>query len=236
MAARKNPPPKTLKSWSYSTYNMWTQCPRRIYLQKIEKLPDPMGPAAQRGIKIHSIAEDFIKGKIDVFPERGKGKELRDFQDDLQAIRESDTAISEQDFTFTRDWRITHWKDWDQAWVRMKLDVFDMPDPEHITVIDFKTGKRRNYEKQLELYGLGGLLAHETVQQVTAEIWYIDEGTSPDAIEGISFDRHEMEDLQATWESRVSPMMDDTQFRARPSSTCSWCPFSKGKGGQCGED
>lgn len=227
---------KRLKSWSYSTYNMWKQCPRRIFLAKIAKHPDPMGPAAQRGIRIHGIAEDFIKGKVEEFPLRGPGKELRDFAADLEAIRDSPTAISEHDFTFTDAWKITHWRDWDGAWVRMKLDVFDKPDPERITVIDFKTGRRRDYEQQLELYGLGGLLAHSKVQEVTAEIWYIDEGDTDDAIEGITFERKELDSLKKTWEKRAKPLMSDTEFRARPSSTCSWCPFSKEKGGQCGQD
>lgn len=228
-------PKKTpqLKSWSYSTWNTWRKCPRRIFFAKIQRLPDPMGKAAQRGIKIHEIAEEFIKGKIDKLPVTGTGKELRDFGKDFIRLRESATAKSELDLTFTRTWGQTHWRDWDHAWVRIKVDAFDRPDPETIVIVDFKTGQRRDYDKQLELYGLGGMKAFPKVKKVIGEIWYLDEGKSNDPIEAIEFTKKEEPALQKLWEERVKPMMADTTFRAQPSSECSWCPFSKGKGGPC---
>ena len=234
---KANPGPqlaKGLKSWSYSTYNMWSQCPRRIYYAKIEKRPDPLGAAAQKGIKVHAMAEHFIKGEIDRFPEKGVGKALNAWVEDLTRLRESPTAKSELDFTFTEDWQQTHWRDWDNAWVRMKIDAFDRPEKDTVVVIDFKTGRRRDYDKQLELYALASFKAYPQVERAVAEIWYIDEGAigAPDAVDGIEFTKDEEPELQAKWDERAGKLMADTEFRATGQG-CDWCPFSNRKGGPC---
>lgn len=227
--------PKQLKSWSYSTWGTWKKCPKKIFFSKIEKRPDPMGAAAQRGIRIHEMAEKFIKGSLSELPVKGVGKELKYFEKDLVRLRESPTAKAELDFTFTRNWTQTNWRDWDNAWVRMKIDAFDRHTPDAITVIDFKSGQRRDYEPQLELYGLGGFKAFPDVKEVVGEIWYIDESKYErgDEIESIVFKKEEEPALQKLWEDRVKPMMADTEFPARPSSDCSWCVFSKHRQGPC---
>jgi len=224
-----------LKSWSYSTWNMWRKCPRRIYYSKIEKRPDPMGAAAQRGIRIHEMAEKFIKGSLLELPTKGVGKELGHFKTKLLQLRNSATAKAELDFTFTRDWSQTHWRDWDNAYVRIKVDAFARPDPDTIVIIDFKTGQRRDYDAQFELYALGGFKAYPGVKQVRSELWYIDEGFKfgGDCIDKMQFTKDEEPALQELWEKRVAPMMADTKFVAQPSSDCGWCPFSKLKSGPC---
>ena len=224
---------KKLKSWSYSTWGQYKKCPRKVYFSKIKKLPDPIGKAGQRGIVIHEVAEKYVKGMIDAFPAKGPGKDLVHFVESFDRLKNSPSAKAELDFTFTVEWQQTHWRDWDNAWVRMKIDAFERVDKKTIRVIDYKTGQRRDYEAQLELYGLGGFKAHPEVETVLAEIWYLDEGDTHDPIEIVEFHRHEEDALQKLWEKRVDSMMNDTEYRPSPSSECSWCPFSKRKGGPC---
>ncbi len=231
--AKKAGPRKQLKAWSYSTWNMWRICPQRIFYSKIERLPDPLGKAAQRGTEVHGIAEEFVAGKIDELPTRGNGKILIPFKPDLIQLRDEPTVKVEVDFTFTETWRKTHWRDWNDAWVRMKIDVLYRPEPGHVVLLDYKTGRKRDYAKQTEIYALGCFTAHKSAEKVTTEIWFLDHPNDDDAITSFDFGREEMGTLQAEWERRVKPMMEDTVYRPSPGNDCSWCPFSKKKGGPC---
>lgn len=220
------------RSWSYSTWGQYDRCPRKIFFAKLIGLKDPMGPAAQRGIKVHKVAEKYVKGETDEL----KYACLLDFKSDLDELRESPTVQAEADWTFTSKWKKTHWRDWDGAWVRMKLDVLDTPAKGVVYAADYKTGQRRDYSKQQELYGLAGFKAYPRADVVHFDIWYLDHGKTHDAIEGVEFTRDEVPVLQEKWEDRVAPMMEDEVFIARPHpQTCGWCAYSAHKGGPCQE-
>jgi CRISPR/Cas system-associated exonuclease Cas4 (RecB family) len=224
---------KPLKSWSYSTYTMWKRCAQRIYYSKIEKLPDPLGPAVQRGIEVHDLAEAYVKGKITEFPTKGPGKILIPFTSDLDEVKRHATVQTEVEFTFTKDWKPTHWRDWDNAWVRAKLDVLYRPERNHFVLIDYKTGQVRDYEKQTELYALCCFLKYKSAEEVTTEIWYLDHPDEELAITTYDYSRDELEKLKEEWERLVKPLMADMTYRPYPGADCKWCPFSKIKGGPC---
>ena len=222
---------KRVKSWSYSTWSRYDECPKRTYYQKIEKLPDPIGPAGQRGIKIHKKAEDFVKGRLgDEIP-----KELGEFEEEFFELRDKGGVTAEADYTYTEDWKRTKWNDWDNAWVRMKVDVEDTAPTlqEHgdLLIIDHKTGRKRNYKKQSEVYAIGAFLAHPKVEKVAIEFWYLD--IAGDNIELEQYVRDELKDLQLKWEGLVRPMMEDETFEPRPGGQCRYCTFSQHKGGPC---
>lgn len=221
------------RSWSYSTWGQYDQCPTKIFFAKIVGIKDPMGPAAARGIRIHKVAEQYVKGEIDELPARGAGS-LADFQVDLDELRNSSTAQAEADWTFREDWSRTNWNDWDDAWVRMKLDVLDTPSKGAVYAADYKTGKKRDYTKQQELYGLGGFKAFPNAEVVDFDIWYLDHGKTHDAIVSVQFLKEEEAALEEKWLDRVAPMLNDKEFKPRPHPVpCGWCAFSKHKGGPC---
>lgn len=220
-----------LKSWSYSVWQRYEECPKRTFYAKIERLPDPIGKAGQRGIKIHGLAEDFVKGKLgDDLP-----KELSEFEAEFFDLRDKGGVTVETDFSFTEDWKKTSWRDWDGCWVRMKVDVLDQEPQlqEHgeLLIIDYKTGRKRNYKKQAEAYALGAMFAFPKIEKIAVEFWYLD--IAADNIELEQFLREEQEELREKWEGRVRPMMEDRTFKARPGGHCEWCVFSRHKGGPC---
>jgi RecB family exonuclease len=218
-------PKPTLKAWSYSTWNQYNECAKKTFFAKIDRshgIKDELGAAGQRGSRIHEEIEAFTKRT------KPATKNLALILDELTALRESPTLVAEGEWAFTRDWRPTAWRNWDGAWVRMKLDAHDVRGTT-LLLIDYKTGKERDYDKQLELYGLGGFKTFPQVDVVEAEIWYTDQGK----IDGLKFQKAEAPALEKTWEKRVKKMMADTEFRPRPGNHCRWCPFSKAKGGPC---
>lgn len=223
-----------LKSWSYSTFTMWKRCPQRIYFSKIERLPDPLGPAVKRGNAIHEMAEKYVQGKIDKLPTQGQaGNVLLPFVSDLDELKQYPTLQTEVEFTFTKDWKPTYWKDWDNAWVRMKLDVLYRPTNDYYVLIDYKTGQIRDYEKQTELYALGCFLKHKAAKKITTEIWYLDHPEEDIAISTYDYDREELPKLKEEWERLAEPLMSDREYQPCPGTDCKWCPFSRDKGGPC---
>ena len=62
--------PGPLRAWSYSALKVYEECPYRSYIQKVKKIQEPSGPAAERGTMIHQEAEDGIR---DVERSRGLG-------------------------------------------------------------------------------------------------------------------------------------------------------------------
>lgn len=227
---------KKLTSWSFSRWAMYEECPLKTKLRHIDKLAPKVPPdrkAMDRGTDIHKLAEDYTLGTLKKLP-----PELKLFkQEFLQARKAKDVKV-ELELAFDRGWNVCDWKDWNRAWVRIKIDLA-VKVRKVLKVVDHKTGrlKTTEYGPQLELYALGGLLEDSKVDTVKTELWFLDQGEIvPDAkaepLAGI-YHRSDLSSLKKKWEIRVAPMLNDTQFAPRPGNYCRWCDYSAKKGGPC---
>jgi len=219
----------TIAAWSFSRWHTYETCPRQARYKYIDKLPDPSGPAAQRGSEIHEQAERFVAGHIVELPNT-----LRRFSDEFAELRRSTRVEVEQQWAFTADWQPTDWFASD-TWCRMKVDVvaFVKHDRKSAArIIDHKTGREReHHEKQFELYALGAFVVLPQIQVVLTENWYLDQGDIVDRV----FEASEIDALKQLWQRRTSDMLTDRLFAAhgRPHVECRWCAFAKSKGGPC---
>ena len=212
-----------IKSWSYSRYNLWKQCPFKARLLYIEGLKEPGSPALEKGLKVHGELEAYLKDELTERPLCGFN--LKDHVDALKAKK----PHVELSVAFNKDWQPVEWFD-KQAWARIKIDYLVKTD-DTVLVGDWKTGKiRDDYGDQLELYALTGLLMFPNVKEVNTELAFVDHGK---VIEGTMFKADQLEELRAQWMARVTPMLEDTTFEATPNSYCGYCHFSKKKGGPC---
>lgn len=257
VAARVVPerkPPRQFTAWSFSRWNDWMQCPYRAKLKYLDKLVTPEmrkrdddmrsgkvepGPL-QRGEQVAKEAEKFLKAKRGPVP-----MSLMPLAKNYRELRDHGNLSVEQSWGFTRDWKPCSPTDWDNCWLRVKIDVSyvdtekvgrgEYIDTLHIK--DNKTGKfndrkAEEYEQQLELYGVAGLTLMPTVSRVTAQLLYSDIGVLHPA-EPAVYTQDQLAALQATWNKRVTPMFRDVRFPPRPGYYCRWCDFSKAKGGPC---
>lgn len=242
MAARI--PVQQIKSWSFSRYSDYKQCPLKAKLKHIDKIKEPPNKAMERGTEIHNKAEFYIKGKIGRLP-----KELKEFANLFKWLRKQyKKAISgmtvEETWAYTKKWDETAWNDWTGCWLRIKMDcAFHEDDDATMIIKDWKTGKFRpeNVEElveQLELYALGAMILHEHIEKVKPMLVYLDQGTTyPTNSEDLVFTRKDIPRLRKVWEKRVRPMFNDKKFPPRPNDRCCWCFFRKSNkangGGQC---
>ena len=51
-----------INRWSHSRLSTYESCPKKAFYRYVKKHPEESHPAAERGIKIHNLAEQYIKG------------------------------------------------------------------------------------------------------------------------------------------------------------------------------
>lgn len=222
-----------INTWSYSRLSGWVQCPARLKFKVVDKLPDPAGPAAARGVHWHKVAEDFVGNPAMLLPEQQpKDPHMDLFREKLEALRLIPGIKLEYQVAFDTFWRPTEFMAKD-AWGRMVYDVqyFDALS-ETVVTIDYKTGKpSASHANQLDLYAATGFLLHPTAKFSKSENWYFDLGP------GATLERRMTKAVHVhvleRWKNLATQMAMDTTFAAKPGQHCRWCAFSKLKGGPC---
>lgn len=215
-----------ITQWSFSRWETYTQCPAKARFKYLLKLPDPSGPAAERGTQYHKLAEDFVLKKLPRLP-----VELKDFHQEFTALRAARGVKCEMEWAFTAQWQPTGWFDRD-CWARIKTDVLRPQGTKRAAIVDHKTGKIREdkHQKQLKLYAVGGFYQYPKLEAIDVELWYLDH---QHILEG-QFTREQLPELQQEWEALVQPMLTERRFKPTPSAdSCKWCPYAKDKGGPC---
>lgn len=221
----KNP----IDAWSFSRLQCYEECPAKFRYRNIDKLPEPKGDALLRGIKIHGIAETYLKGKDpDELPPA-----LETFDGQFQELHAL-TPMVEQKWAFTSTWKPTGFfaKGPQAAWLRVVPDAAVLYDDAAAEVIDFKTGKVYGENAdQVELFALATFAKFSHVNEVTTRLWYLDDGT--EKIGEFVRDSAAIKETKEEWVERTAPMFNDTTFAPRPSNKCRWCAFSRSAGGPC---
>jgi RecB family exonuclease len=233
---------KQFTSWSFSRYGDYRRCPLAAKLKHLDKVQEPKSAALQNGADVHTGAEQYIKGVLTRMP-----ASLNNFKSVFLALRKQylkpsalTSLIVESMWAFTHRWEPCRWDDWDNCWLRIKVDVaINRKKDGIIDIIDWKTGKFRpnetavEYLEQLELYAVGALTLFSDAEQVSPQLMYLDAQLSyPDPPQ--VYTQADLIKLQRAWEKRVKPMMLDTRFTPRPNDKCVWCWFGqsgKSKGG-----
>ena len=221
-------------SWSFSRYMDYLTCPAKFKFKHLLKMSEPPNKYMERGADVHKKAEDYTTGKLKTMP-----AELKLFKEEFNALKKQKVKFIEDNWAFTKAWDLTQWNNWAECWLRVKLDAAYI-NLEHnaLVVIDHKTGsmrdeKKAEYELQLELYGLAGLVQQPTVDLVSPRLWYLDHGVIYPEDTDIEYKRADEPKLKKKWEQRVIPMFADKQFKPKPNYTCDRCHYRKANGGPC---
>lgn len=217
------PKTKRFTSWSYSRYNDWLKCHLYAYFKHLLKVKEPEGPALKRGQEIDDLCTKYASGVLAKCP-----PELIRFKEDFDALRKIKRKLNlQQELAFTKTWQPTDWRDWENAWVRVKMDCYYVEDTV-LKIIDFKTGRiYPDNEKQLDLYAAVGILvAAPDVESVEAELWYLDQ--EGENVVAKTYTRAEAKALLKQWEKDIKPMLVDSTFKPMPSEhACRYCFFGQ---------
>lgn len=208
-------------AFSNSSIKTYEQCPYKYKLTRIEHRQEPSGDAAERGKAIHYEFEQALAALLILPPERAYWYE---YVGELAKLN----TKSEVNFAITKDWQGCSFDD-PNAWVRGIYDaIYFVDDKAH--VLDWKTGKERDYGDQLKLYALAILASHPEVNEVSTEICYID--LEKRVSYGV-YKRSQLDELKTWLSDRVTKIENDDVFAPKPDYGCRWCHFRKSNGGPC---
>lgn len=223
-------------SWSISRLKDFEKCAFSAKLKYLDKIPEPERPlppgkkehANDRGSRIHDAAEHYVDGTGPMIAEHKK------FEDHFLKLRNLYAAGDvelEGEWAMGEDWEITAWKG---GWLRLKLDALVHVNPYEAVVIDYKTGKKFGNEvshaQQLQLYALVTFLRFPELEEVTAELWYLD----VDDITTQRFTRDQALRFKASFDKRGRKLTTATAFPPNPNKfTCQWCLYGPEHSGHC---
>ena len=210
-------------AWGFSKLDVFETCKAKFFFQFIKKLPSGGSPAMERGSKMHENIEGYLNGWV---------TELMDdvvaWKDALDALKAKDFK-AEQALGFDKEWNKL--PDWfhKSTWLRVKMDA-SYTEGTKGTAIDFKSGKYRvPSTEQVELYAVGLHAANPSLEEVSAEFWFLDTGETYER----TYTADELLKLRKKYEKRTEPIYMTVQWDPQPSNECRWCPYSKTKGGAC---
>jgi len=209
-------------AYSYSAVKLYEQCPSRYKFNRIDRLQEPPGDAASRGSLIHSEIESIIKGELPLasnvvqylIPQLNKWK--------------LSNAQSEMQFAINEAWDLVDYKD-KNAWFRGVIDLY-FEEGDTATVLDFKTGKERDYVDQVSVYAAVVLATKPHINRVNLVIEFID---SQKNVQYSRITRDELGKYKDELANRISTINKDNIFAANPSGLCKFCHFRKSNGGPC---
>jgi CRISPR/Cas system-associated exonuclease Cas4 (RecB family) len=208
------------RSYSNSSIKTYQQCPFKYKLTRIDKLSEPTGEAAERGKNIHKEFEDALKGML--------------FSDAYEYWIEYITSLiqnkvqSEVPFGITKDWKACDFEA-DDVWIRGIVDAMYIKD-DVMHILDWKTGKERDYADQLNMYATIMLAIHPEINKVTMEICYIDlnKKSSYGHMTRDTFENNKQAIIDL-----VTKIENDDIYAPKPDYLCRWCHFRKSNGGPC---
>ena len=220
-----------VRAWSYSALKTYEQCPYRTYIQKVKKIQEDSGPAAQRGTVMHEEAEDYVQGKVGELP--SSLKKFRTEFEELRRLFEEAKVEIEGEWGFSLDWEPVGWME-KATWARIKLDALVHQDEKSVRVIDYKSGKKFGNEighaQQCLLYAIATFFRYPHVEYAQTELWYLDKGET--TIKG--FTREQAMQFVPNWQRRAIAMTTATDFPPTPSKdACRWCSYGKGDYPEC---
>ncbi len=228
-----------IKSWSHSSLMNFEKCKFLAYLKHDQRIAEPSRPlkpgqtelANDRGTRIHQAAEDFVSWKINA-----QIPELRKFAaefDHLRHLYKLGMVSLEGEWAVDRDWEVT---DWATGWHRSKVDAIVHPSKYEAIVIDYKSGQKFNNEvkhaEQTQLYALNAVLRFPDIEEVTTELWYVDQ----DELTRATFSRAQILRFKANFDRRGNAMTSCTEFPTNANHhTCKWCMYGNREGmtGHC---
>jgi hypothetical protein len=221
------------KAWSFSRLSDFEKCPYMMRLKYIDKVEQPENPYIARGIRIHTSIEDFITGKSDTLD-----PEIKTFKNEINSLRErykTGSVEVEGEWAFTNKWVRCDWRDYEQVWLRVKLDSYVHLSEEVGVVIDEKTGSKFGNEikhaDQGQLYAGVAFIVHPEKKKHTVELHYLDK----DDITRVDYKQGMAAKILVSFEKRAQKMLGATMFPPRPNIiTCRSCPYGRHKGnGYC---
>lgn len=202
---------------SFSGFELFETCPKRYYHLKVAKdLKEEDGTASAAGTRDHSYFEHRLKDGTPLPPH------LLRHEDKLSIIANSGFIVRpEEEFAINKRLEPVGWWDKD-VFLRVKADV-GLYGKRTAGLLDWKTGKRRPKNFQLELGALTQFIHYPEIKSTKAAFLWLRDDTA----DFVSLDRDDDYDRilnkLMTKADRIDEAVDEGVWQAKPGYHCNWC-------------
>lgn len=210
----------TVYSWSYSSLDLFQQCPHKYYRLKVKKdIKEPPSEHLAYGLDMHKAAEEYIKDNKPI-PE--KFKFVQSALDKLKAY-EGD-KLCEYRMGLTKNLDPCGFFD-KKAWWRGIADLIILKD-DSARIVDYKTGKSAKHAdtKQLEILSLAVFKHFPKVKRVKGGLLFV-------VANEFVKDEYDVENSDTYWQRwltgtlQLEKAFEVDVWNPRPNFTCKkWCP------------
>lgn len=215
-------------AWSHSRVETYQTCPHKFYrLNILKDVKIEETEAMGWGKKVHKAFERRLMFGAD-FPSNMSQYEL--YAVKILTLKERmgpDTIMQcEQQLALDRKLKVCGWFDKD-CWVRIINDVslINLSSGNAITV-DWKTGKKKDDDRQLALQAAGLFRQYPDIERVSAAYCWLKENGE---MKPVNFSRMNERQLWSTYLPVVREMQDEVsigEWPVKPSGLCGWCPVT----------
>lgn len=210
----------SLIPWSYSKLSLYERCPLQAKLRYIDRIPQEKSPQAERGSGVHTSIEDYLTGAT-----RKLHNVMEPYRHILVELKQKRCDV-EFKIGITKDWKCTSFHN---GYGRSVLDSAYVQD-DLVDIQEWKTGKMYDdHSEQRHLYILFASVNWPKAQRFKIQSYYFDLGKK----KTLSLDRADLDEVKQDFNARVTIMANDDILAPRPGFYCSWCPYSRQKGGPC---
>lgn len=215
--------------WSFSSWEVYAQCPAKWKYQHVMKLArGPAGPAAERGSLMHDTVEKYIKGgDVDELHPAVNRKYIPIF--DQFRNHPNGERYTEKKIAFDREWYLCSPKSENASCVAV-LDAARVENRK-VYIGEWKSGKpKETHADQRKLYAIAGwkLWMYDYVEVTT---YYLEDTENPQRLTLRTYEGYEK--LKSVWEERIREMQTNEMCAPRPGWLCKFCDYRAGVGGPC---
>ena len=205
-------------AWSYSALSTFENCPRKYWATKVAKVVSDVNADNTEGDQDHKALQYHFQKGLALPP---KLAFLQPLSDRLKAV--PGERYVEYSMCLRQDLVPTHFRDWDNAWVRGAAD-YVIVDGEQATYLDWKKGKFRENDDQIELTALLLFRHFPQLKKVKGGLVFYNYGkVYPHIVR--------REDESRLWNgfyARVKEMEHakiEDAWPTKPNPLCAWCPY-----------
>lgn len=209
---------------SFSALTTFEACPLSYKLYYLDGIKYDAGAAANRGTRLHTACERFLKGEIE---HNSLSIDFRLIKGLLSTMRELG-AKAEEVWLCDDD---GNYQEVEDETTRFKaiVDIHYVVD-KRLIIKDLKTGRAYpEHNDQLQAYATVGLSKYPDVEVVEVSCLYLEgDGTAT------AYPRALHPHLLQFWKGRWDKLFNATEYPATPSvESCRYCDYRGSKGGEC---
>ena len=211
---------KPLVAWSHSALEVYRTCPRKYYESKITKawVEEFKGPAADWGLAVHRAFEQRIRYGSPFPSNMSQWEPLAVKLEAMSGAKRTELQLCLNQALQPVDWFA---KD---AWCRTIIDLLVLRGPKAM-VWDYKTGRRKDDDRQLALMAAVVFEYHPEVDTVIAGYLWLKDGVSMSKATFVREHKGRLWNQYLPTVEMVENSVMTGNWPEKPSGLCNgWCP------------